>query len=151
MSRPWNFIYEQVGTIRWLIRRLISLNIFHINNCALANLHTHVLISSESKYPSPGLGDTPVMARGYPVLGVFPGQDWGSPPPLERTWNERVGYPQSQKGPGTRVWGMDWEPNWSTPPPPTGCEQTENITLPHPSDVGGSNVLVRETDQVPKL
>ena len=29
---------------------------------------------------------------------------------------------------------------FGTPPPPTKCGQTENITSRHPSDVGGKNV-----------
>ena len=36
-------------------------------------------------------------------------------------------------------WGTPYpDLRWILPPPPRKCEQTENITFPHPSDAGGN-------------
>ena len=42
----------------------------------------------------------------------------------------------SSSGPAEVLWDGD---EVNTPPPPLGCEQTENITFRHPSDADGKN------------
>ena len=73
-----------------------------------------------------------VLAWGYPSPGGGVTQSWyhclGVPP--EGTWDQRLGYtPEGhgsrdwdtpcQKGPGTRIWERDWEPDWASTSPPS--------------------------------
>ena len=94
--------------------------------------------------PWPGLtGGIPEV--GYPPSQVWRGYPrWGTPP---------LGYLQSGYPPARSVRpgrGVPWQGDlrWGTPhldltgvppPPPHRCEQTENITFPHPSDAVGKN------------
>ena len=108
----------------------------------------------------PGLGTPPGME--YTPLPSRPG--WDTPPDLG--WgtpahhSDLAGVPHT---PGILRWGTPLhhpdlagvpptpDLRWGTSPPPsrTGqgtppfrkCEQTENITFPHPSDAGGNNAL----------
>ena len=89
-------------------------------------------------YPGEGGGGTPSLALPHhdlgPVTGVYPS---------DRTWDQwkyygmEMGYPQ--KGHGTSSSIMEWRWRWGTPPPPTGCEQTENITSRRTTYAVGNN------------
>ena len=72
-------------------------------------------------------GGTPVL--GYPLAKteVSATQDWGTPSQKEH-WTKAVVPPQ--KGYGTRVWGRDWEPDSSTPPPPLGVNRLQTLPCP---------------------
>ena len=75
-------------------------------------------------YPSPSQGGTPVLAGGYPQLGLgyAPPPQLGLGIPLERTWDQR---PRKELGTGV--------------PPECGQTHTcENSTCPHPSDADGN-------------
>ena len=55
-----------------------------------------------------------------PHNGVLPQKDMG--PETKVSTPRRDMGPESEvcpspKGPGTRVWKRDWEPDWGTPPP----------------------------------
>ena len=78
-------------------------------------------------YPHPDLGwGTPISRMGYPPsrpgMGYSPVQTWDGVTPLPiQTWDQV---------PPSRPW-MGY--------PSCKCEQTENITFPHPSDASGNN------------
>ena len=79
-----------------------------------------------SPLPGPGMGYPPTQTwDGVPPL---PGPGMGYPPYLDLRWGT----------PPTQTW--DGIPPLPRPemgyPPPRKCEQTENITFPHPSDGG---------------
>ena len=79
-----------------------------------------------------------VGGRGIPHLrsgGGTPSQVWGVP----RLLRPGMGYPPTQTWDGVPP-SPYLDLRWGTPPP-CKCEQTENITFPHPSDVGGKNSL----------
>ena len=95
-------------------------------------------------------GGTPSQVWGY--LGYPPSSrpGWGTPT-LDLRWGTpspylRWGTPLPSR-PG---WGTPppvlarvppyLRPEMGYPPPPRKCEQTENITFPHPSDAGGNNI-----------
>ena len=116
---------------------------------------TPVLAGGGRGYPSSGLGrgtpdlagGTPVLIGGYPSPGQGSTSDLGVHPPsrtCDRTgvppqkWHGTGGWSIPWKGPGTRVWWRDWEPDLGTTPFRSG-EQTENITFLHSSDAGGKN------------
>ena len=91
--------------------------------------------------PQSWLGPCPWGTLPEARTGVPPVRT-GYPPQPEGTWDQILGYPE--KGPGIRVLERDGEPDWSTPSPID--EQTENITLPHPSDAGGKNTATLNID-----
>ena len=91
-----------------------------------------------------------LMGRGYPGTPHHPDLARGYPryPPHhpDLVW----GVPQVPTHHPDLGWGTpDPDLGWGTPPtstvlgrgspPPRKCEQTENITFPHPSDAGGKN------------
>ena len=75
----------------------------------------------------PEMGYPPDLRWGTPTSDLR----WGTPPP-----RPEMGYP-----PYLRL-EMGYPPTshlrWGNPTPPRKCEQTENITFPHPSDAGGN-------------
>ena len=73
-------------------------------------------------YPPPGRVPP---HQGTPPRVPPPGWTWqGTPPPHQ--------LPHGILGNVAKHYGI-----WVPPPPPHRCEQTENITFPHPSDAGG--------------
>ena len=74
-------------------------------------------------------------------LGVC--QSWTGRPvpriPSRSTWDQRVGYLLERIGHHSLEKVL--EPDWGTSHPLPSGEQTENITLPHPSDAGGNYLL----------
>ena len=95
----------------------------------------------------PWLGGTPLGQGGYPTWpggmptlagGYLP---WWGIPTLARGLGVPTlarGYPTFAGGLPTLARGVPSWLGWHTPPSPR-CEQTENITFPHPLDVGGNN------------
>ena len=83
----------------------------------------------------------PVLRWGTPV------QTWDGVCPLSRP---RMGYPPPcpDLGWDTPISGLGWSSPQSRPEmgytPPPKCEQTGNITFPHPSDAGGNDILVEK-------
>ena len=88
---------------------------------------------------------TGILTAPYQVLHLLPVVRY--PLHLGQFW--RGGY--LRWGTPSQVWwgGTRTGPGWDTPhpiwtwlgyPPPPRCEQTENITFPHPSDAVGNNV-----------
>ena len=80
--------------------------------------------------PRPGLdGGYPIPEVGVPWPGLD-GGGWGTP-----HHSDLDGIPPDLR------WGTPNHPDLDgvRPPPPRKCEQTENITFPHPSDAGGKN------------
>ena len=66
-----------------------------------------------------------------------------------------MGYPPSESGMGYPLC-LDLgqgtppsRPGMGYPPPPHMCEQTENITFPHPSDAGGNKENLVRAGVVP--
>ena len=120
---------------------------------------------------SPGQGSTP-SSLGWGGEGTTSSLGWGgTPSSLGRGWgmgypsSPGMGYPPSRPGmgytPQSRT-GMRYPPlisrmgpplqtwnglplhldlGWGTPPP-RKCEQTKNISFPHPSDAGGKKWYV---------
>ena len=86
------------------------------------------------------MGVAPISRMGYPC----PDLGWGTTH-LDLGW----GTPLSRPGMGYHpTWTWDGVPpscpdlRWGTPSP-RKCEQTENITFPHPSDAGSNNDFER--------
>ena len=83
-------------------------------------------------WPPPAGPDPPQPAGPDPPLaGPDPPQPAGPDPP-GWTWSPPASWtwPPRPAGPDPLP------PGWTWPPPPR-CDQTENITFPHPSDAGG--------------
>ena len=81
-----------------------------------------------------GVTPSQIQTGGYllPRSGqVGVGQGVGVPPSEGAGW----GYPLPRSRQGT---SSPHQEGWVTPPHPYTCEQTENITFCHPSDVGGN-------------
>ena len=96
-------------------------------------------------YPSQVWGGTPSQVGGTPLPG--PG---GTPSKVRGGTHTRSGgYPSQVRGTHPRSGGYPIQVRGvpTPPPPPRKCEQTENITFPHPSDAGGNKLTqhLRET------
>ena len=91
------------------------------------------------EYPISGLGVPHLRYPPWPDMGwgtppPWPDLGWGTPPQPDLGWVP----PTSLARPWMEYPYLDL--GWGTSPP-RKCEQTENITSRHPSDVGGNEYL----------
>ena len=92
--------------------------------------------------PTPDMGwvTPPTIIQTWP--GSPPDLRWGTPTP-DMGWVTPPHHHPDLAGVPPRP-EMGYPPTsdlrWGNPPLPHKCEQTENITFPHPSDAGGNNI-----------
>ena len=98
-------------------------------------------ISGQGGYPITDLGGTPSQVRGYPIpcLGGYPIPDLARVPP-DLGW----GTPPARPGMGTPHSDL----RWSTPLKVWTDTQSENITFPHPSDVGSKYITSERSTHI---